>query len=44
MLFKNMVESCISGFISSDFLVSEKISYQDALSTMIDIMINGIRL
>ncbi len=44
MFFKNMIESCISGFISSDFLVNEKIPYQEALSTMIDIMINGIRL
>ena len=43
LLFKNMVESCISGFISSDFLVNEGIAYQDALESMIDIMIDGIR-
>ena len=44
LLFKNMIESCISGFISSDLLVNEGIAYQDALQTMIDIMIDGIRV
>ena len=42
-LLKSMIESCIAGFISNGTLLGQGIEYKDALSAMIEIIIEGIR-